>query len=90
MKYYSEVTKKLYNSVEALKKAEETNSAANKFEFIKKRKKELDVLMDDLFRLTDEYIQDGGDADALDDLFFEGAGLGFLFKAKAELNKNED
>ncbi len=89
MKYYSEVTKKMYNTIEALQKAEKSN-AADQLDVIKKRKKELDVLMDDLFRMTDEYIRNGGDADALDDLFFEGAGLGFLFKAKAELNKNED
>jgi hypothetical protein len=89
MKYYSEVTKKMYNTIEALQKAEKSN-AADQLDVIKKRKKELDVLMDDLFRMTDEYIRNGGDADALDDLFFEGAGLGFLFKAKAELSKNED
>lgn len=89
MKYYSEVTKKMYNTIEALQKAEKSN-AADQLDVIKKRKKELDVLMDDLFKMTDEYIRNGGDADALDDLFFEGAGLGFLFKAKAELNKNED
>lgn len=80
MKYYSELTKKLYDTEAEVIAAEKGNAAEKKLNEIKAKKAQIDAEIDRLIDMTKEFVELGGDADVLDELFFDGAGLGFLFK----------
>ena len=59
MKYYSDVTKKMYDTLEDAKKAEEivTRENDNKEKKAKKLENELKVLMDDFDKAYEEVIE---------------------------------
>lgn len=59
MKYYSDVTKKMYDTLEDAKKAEEivTRENDNKEKKAKKLENELKVLMDDFDKAYEEIIE---------------------------------
>ena len=59
MKYYSDVTKKMYDTLEDAKKAEEivTKENDNKEKKAKKLENELKVLMDDFDKAYEEIIE---------------------------------
>lgn len=59
MKYYSDVTKKMYDTLEDAKKAEEivTKENDNKEKKAKKLENELKVLMDDFDKAYEEVIE---------------------------------
>ena len=59
MKYYSDVTKKMYDTLEDAKKAEEivTRENDNKEKKTKKLENELKVLMDDFDKAYEEVIE---------------------------------
>lgn len=75
MKYYSEITKKLYDSEDELFKAEEEVTSAAKMK--KERKAELDEMMAETRKMLDAYIKDygsyyGKDNSVLRQLLFGG------------------